>query len=64
MDVASLDPIQHHVVQMGYVVANQMLLATNVQLVIQVIMDFPIVQVKSKTFQKHKSSESVQEQEI
>ena len=59
MNVTPLDPL--HVVQVEYVFANQMLLVSIVQHVSQVIMDFPIVQVKSKTFQKHKSSESVQE---
>ena len=47
MDVVPLDPIQHHVVvQVGHVVANQMLVATNVQPVSQVFMDFPTAKVK------------------
>ena len=61
MDVSPLVPLLYHAVQAENVVVNQMLLAPNVQLVSQVIMDFPIVQVKSKTFQKYESSESVQE---
>ena len=61
MDVSPLVPLLYHAVQVENVVVNQMLLAPNVQLVSQVIMDFPIVQVKSKTFQKYESSESVQE---
>ena len=39
--VISLDPIQHHVVQVVSVPANQMLMAPNIQFVSQVIMDFP-----------------------
>ena len=46
MNVAHLDPLQHHVPQMEFVAANQMLLALNVQLVIQVIMDFPTAKVE------------------
>ena len=49
MLVASLDPIQHHVAQVEFVAANQILLAPNVQLVIQVIMDFQTAKVKIKT---------------
>ena len=49
--VISLDPIQHHVVQVVSVPANQMLMAPNVQFVSQVIMDFPTAKVKVKSFQ-------------
>ena len=49
VDVALLDPLQHHVAQVEYVLANQMLLATNVQLVSQDITDFPTAKVKIKT---------------
>ena len=48
MDVVPLDPIQHHVLQVVNVLANQMLVATNVQPVSQVIMDFPTAKVKIK----------------
>ena len=51
VDVVPLDPLQHHVVQVVCVLAKQMLMAPNVQLVSQVIMDFPIAKVKVKTFQ-------------
>ena len=50
MVVVPLDPLQQHVVQVGHVVANQMLVATNVQPVSQVIMDFPTAKVKIKTY--------------
>ena len=46
MDVAHLDPLQHHVPQVEFVAANQMLLAPNVQLVSQDILDFPTAKVK------------------
>ena len=46
VDVTPLDPLQHHVVQVEFVPANQILLAPNVQLVIQVIMDFPTAKVE------------------
>ena len=45
-----MDQLQHHVVQVVYVLANQMLWAPNVQLASQVIMDFPTAKVKVKTF--------------
>ena len=48
MDVVPLDPLQLHVVQVVFVLANQMLMAPNVQLVNQVIMDFPTAKVKIK----------------
>ena len=51
MDVVPLDPLQLHVVQVVFVLVNQMLMATNVQLVNQVFMDFPTAKVKVKTFQ-------------
>ena len=50
MDVVPLDPIQLHVLQLVNVLANQILLVGNVQLVIQVIMDFQTAKVKIKTF--------------
>ena len=49
MDVTPLDPLQHHVVQMVSVLAIQMLMAPNVQLVNQDILDFPTAKVKIKT---------------
>ena len=48
MDVVPLDPLQHHVAQVVCVLANQMLMATNVHLVSQGIMDFPTAKVKIK----------------
>ena len=51
MDVVPRDPLQHHVVQVACVLAKQMLMAPNVQLVSQDIMDFPTAKVKIKTFQ-------------
>ena len=51
-----MDPLQHHVVQVVYVLANQMLRAQNVQLASQVIMDFPTAKVKVKTFQFFKKA--------
>ena len=45
-----MDQLQHHVVQVVYVLANQMFMAQNVQLASQVIMDFPTAKVKVKTF--------------
>ena len=50
VDVVPLDPLQLHVVQVVFVLANQMLMAPNVQFVSQVIMDFPTAKVKVKTF--------------
>ena len=49
VDVALLDPLQHHVAQVEFVVANHMLLAPNVQLVSQDILDFPTAKVNIKT---------------
>ena len=46
VDVALLDPHQQHVAQVEYVLANQMLLAPNVLLVSQDILDFPTAKVK------------------
>ena len=60
MNVAPLDPFQHHVVQVEFVVVNQMLLAPNVLLVSLVIMDFPAAKVKFKTYQDYNSWESVE----
>ena len=51
VDVVLQDPLQHHVVQVVCVLAKQMLMVPNVQLVSQVIMDFPTAKVKIKTFQ-------------
>ena len=48
VNVTPLDPLQHHAVQLVCVLANQMLMAPNVQLVSQVIMDFPTAKVKIK----------------
>ena len=53
MDVALLDPLQCHAAQVEYVLANQMLLAPNVHLVSQDILDFPIAKVEIKTFLKY-----------
>ena len=50
--VALLGPLQHHVAQVEYVLANQMLLAPNAQLVSQDILDFPTANVKIQTFRK------------
>ena len=41
MDVALLDPLQQIAAQVEFAVVNQMLLAPNVQLVSQDILDFP-----------------------
>ena len=46
VNVAPLDPFQHHVVQVEFVVVNQMLLVPNVLLVSQAIMDFQTAKVK------------------
>ena len=46
MDVALLDPLQQHAAQVEFAVANQILLAPNVQLVTQTILDFPTAKVK------------------
>ena len=46
VDVTPPDPLQHHVVQVVCVLANQMLMAPNVQLASQVIMDFPTAKVE------------------
>ena len=56
VDVVPLDPLQHHVVQVVCVLANQMFMAPNVQLVSQVIMDFPTAKVKIKTFQSYEKA--------
>ena len=53
VDVALQDPHQHLVAQVEYVLANQMLLAPNVHLVSQDILDFPIAKVKIKTLLKY-----------
>ena len=52
VDATPLDPLQHLVVQVVCVLANQMLRAPNVQLASQVIMDFPTAKVKIKKIQK------------
>ena len=53
VDVVLLDPHQHHAAQVEYALANQMLLALNVHLVSQDILDFPIAKVKIKTLLKY-----------
>ena len=45
-----MDPLQHHVVQVENVLANQMLLVPNVLLVSLDILDFPTANVKILTF--------------
>ena len=44
--VALLGPLQHHVAQVEYVLANQTLLVPNVLLVNLDILDFPTAKVK------------------
>ena len=50
VNVALLDPLQHHVAQVEHVLANQMLLVPNVLLVSLDILDFPTANVKILTF--------------
>ena len=49
VDVALLDPLQHLVAQVEYVLANQIFLEPNVLLVSPDILDFLTARVKLKT---------------
>ena len=58
MDVALLDHLQQLAAQVEFAVVNQMLLAPNVQLVSQDILDFPTAKVKH--FKKLNCYESIE----